>query len=121
MNFFRVLCVDDNVQMLTVLKIGLGLYGFEVTTASHGIDALMQYKAHLGDFSAVVTDNDMPNMNGLEFVRSLREMGFKGRIVVMSGRLNVEDLKAYQDYAISGFFHKPFETGLLATMLLQAD
>ena len=93
MNFFRVLCVDDNVQMLTALKLGLGIYGFEVATASHGIDALMQYKANPGDFSAVVTDNDMPHMNGLEFVCSLRKMGFKGRIVVMSGRLNVEELR----------------------------
>lgn len=119
--FFRILCVDDNVQMLTVLKLGLARYGFEVVTACQGIDALMQYKAHSGDFSAIITDHDMPQMNGLEFVRSVREMGFKGRVVVMSGRLNVENFRAYQDYAISGFFHKPFETDLLATMLLQAD
>ncbi len=104
-----------------VLKMGLGIYGFEVITASHGIDALMQYQAHGGCFGAIVTDHDMPQMNGLEFVRSLREMGYKGRIVVMSGRLNVEDLHAYQEYAISGFFHKPFETSLLAAILLQAD
>lgn len=115
------MCVDDNVQMLTALQIGLGLYGFEIITASHGIDALMQYKAHSGNFSAIVTDNDMPHMNGLEFVRSVREIGFKGRIVVISGHLKAERLQAYQDYAISGFFHKPFETSLLATMLLQSD
>jgi methylmalonyl-CoA mutase cobalamin-binding subunit len=60
-------------------------------------------------------------MNGLEFVRSVRELGFKGRIVVISGNLKPEDLRAYQDHAISGFFHKPFETGLLAAMLLRSD
>ena len=119
--FFRILCVEDNPLLHMPLKIGLGAYGFEVITASHGIDALMQYKAHSGDFSAIVTDNDMPHMNGLEFVRAVREIGFKGRIVVMSGNLKAEDLRAYQDYAISGFFHKPFEISLLATMLLQTD
>lgn len=99
--------------------MGLGMYGFEVITACHGIDALMQYKAHSGNFSAIVSDNDMPHMNGLEFVRSVREIGYKGRIVIISGRLKTEDLQAYQKHAISGFFHKPFEMSLLATMLLQ--
>lgn len=120
MNHFRILCVDDNPSLHLTLKTGLGIYGFEVTTASHGIDALMQYKAHSGDFSAIITDNDMPQMNGLEFVRSVREIGFKGQIIVMSGNLKPEALRAYQHYNISGFFHKPFEMSLLAEMLLQA-
>ena len=76
--------------MLGALKMGLGAYGFEVITASHGIDALMQYKAYAGDFSAIVTDNDMPQMNGLELVCFVRKIGFKGRIVVMSGHLKTK-------------------------------
>jgi CheY-like chemotaxis protein len=101
-----------------MLKSGLEFYGFEVTTASHGIDALKQYEAHSGDFEAIVTDNDMPQMDGLELVRSVRASGFKGRIIVISGRLGVEGLRSYQDYVVSGFFHKPFELSLLAEMLL---
>ena len=120
-SFFRILCVDDNVSVLQALKIGLEGYGFDVITASHGMEALMQFKAHGGNFGAIVTDNDMPQMNGMEFVRSVRKIGFKGRIVVMSGYFEPEDLRAYHEHTISGFFHKPFETSLLATMLLQAD
>lgn len=120
-SFFRILCVEDNPSLQGVLKAGLKAYGFEVITASHGMDALTQYKAHGGDFGAILTDNDMPRMNGGELVRSLREIGFKGRIVVMSGNFKPEDLRAYHAHAVSGFFHKPFETDLLATMLLQAD
>jgi chemosensory pili system protein ChpA (sensor histidine kinase/response regulator) len=117
----RILFVDDNVQLQSILKIGLERCGFEVITASDGIDALMQFKAHSGDFGAIVTDNDMPRMNGLELVWSVREMGFRGRIIIISSLLNREDLRAYQEYAISGFFHKPFDLDLLATMLLHAD
>jgi CheY-like chemotaxis protein len=119
--FFRILCVEDNPVLQGVWKIALERYGFEVVTASDGIDALTQYKAHGGDFGAILTDNDMPRMNGRELVRSLREIGFKGRIVVMSGNFKPGDLRAYHDHAVSGFFHKPFETDLLATMLLEAD
>jgi len=119
--FFRVLCVEDNLMFQQMLKIALGIYGFEVITASHGVDALMQYKAHEGQFGSIISDHDMPYLNGLGFVRSVREMGYKGRIVVMSGRLTVEELQEYEPHAISGFFHKPFEIALLAAMLLQAD
>jgi CheY-like chemotaxis protein len=118
---FRILCVEDNPSLQEALKMGLGKYGFEVVTASHGINALTQYKAHGGNFGAIVTDNDMPQMNGRELVRSLREMGFKGRIIVMSGHFKPDDLRAYHAHAISGLFHKPFEMELLATMLLRAD
>jgi CheY-like chemotaxis protein len=119
--FFRILCVEDNPVLQGVWKTGLEKYGFEVFTASDGMDALTQYKTHGGDFGAILTDNDMPSMNGLEFVRSVREMGFKGRIVVMSGHLKPKDIRVYQAHAVSGFFHKSFEMDLLATMLLQAD
>jgi CheY-like chemotaxis protein len=57
--FFRLLCVEDNPMFQQMLKIALGIYGFEVITASHGIDALMQYKAHGGQFGAIVSDHDL--------------------------------------------------------------
>lgn len=110
-SFFRVLYVDDNSLLHQPMKMGLGAYGFEVMTACHGIDALMQFKMHKGRFGTVITDHDMPQMNGLELARCLRNLGYAGRIVVVSGRLRVEDLHAYQEFAITGFLHKPFEAG----------
>jgi len=111
--------VEDNPVLQGVWKMALERYGFEVIPASDGIDALTQYKAHGGNFGAILTDNEMPRMNGLELVHSVRERGFKGRIVVMSGHFKPEDLRAYHAHVISGFFHKPFEISLLVTMLLQ--
>jgi CheY-like chemotaxis protein len=119
--FFRVLCAEDNPMFQQMLKIALGSYGFDVITASHGVDALMQYKTYDGQFGSIISDNDMPEMNGVALVRSVREMGYKGRIVIMSGRLTAEELKEYEPHAISGFFHKPFDVGMLAALLLQGD
>jgi CheY-like chemotaxis protein len=116
---FRILCVEDNPMFQRILTIALGTYGFEVITASNGIDALKQYNANKGQFGAIISDNEMPQMGGLEFISSVRKMGYKGRIVVMSGNLKLENLRAYQDCEISGFFTKPFNTSLLANMLLQ--
>ena len=63
----------------------------------------------------------MPRSNGLGFVCSVQEMGYKGQIVIMSGCLTVEELKEYEPHAISGFFHKPFEVAILVAMILQSE
>jgi CheY-like chemotaxis protein len=116
----RILCVDGDPSTLAALKIGLERYGFDVIRASHGIDALMQFKAN-SDFDAVVTAHDLPQANGLELIRSVRQMGYRGRIILMANNLTVKDLRAYEPHAISGFFSRPFDPSTLATMLLQAD
>jgi CheY-like chemotaxis protein len=110
----RVLCVDDNPQFLGILKAALEHNGFEVITACHGLDALKQFKIHLGIFDAIVTDNEMPQMNGLEFLRCVRKEGFKGHIYVMSGHFKEGELKAYTGLGISGSFQKPFDIKLLS-------
>ena len=119
--FFRILLVDDNPMLLQTLAVGFRSYGFEVVTASHGIDALMQFQAHGGNFAAILTDNDMPKMNGSTLVKNLRALGYRGRILVMSGRLTVSDAHAYQDLEVSVFLSKPFEIDMVATMLIQVS
>ena len=100
-----------------MLKLTLERYGFEVVAASHGVDALMQFRGCEGRFGSIIANHDMPVLNGLSLVRAVREMGYTGKIVVMSGRLSVAELYLYAPYAISGFFSKPFEISMLAAML----
>jgi two-component system cell cycle sensor histidine kinase/response regulator CckA len=117
MTMSRILVVDDDPSMLTLLKAGLSRWGFEVHTACQGVDAMMQFRAKADDITAIVTDIDMPRMGGLEFVRAVRDAGFHGRIIVMSGRMTPDELRAFQGYRVSGFFSKPFDISVLATML----
>ncbi|MCE0483404.1 MAG: response regulator [Methylacidiphilales bacterium] len=119
--FLRLLCVDDNPVLLQMLALGFSTYGFEVVTASHGIEALLQFQAYHGNFGAVLTDNDMPDMNGVALLRQLRALGYSGCVLVMSGHLTPSDGQAYQDCAVSGFLHKPFDIGMVATMLMRVD
>ena len=95
--FFRILCVDDDPSLLQMLCIGFGRHGFEVITASHGIDALMQFQANGGNFGTIISDMHMPVMDGIAFVRQVRAMGYEGRILVISGRMSAFDAHAYQD------------------------
>lgn len=114
----RILCVEDNALLKHALEKGLVRYGFEVITACHGVDGVIQFNAHQGNFSAVVTDHDMPQMNGLGLVRTIRNLGYRGQVVVISAELHMNDLIAYHQLSISGFYHKPFEIDMLANMLL---
>jgi DNA-binding response OmpR family regulator len=113
-----ILCAENDPLTQVSLKAGLEQYGFNVILASNGITALAEFEAHKNDFDAVVAENELNPGGGLELVRALRENGFQGRVVVMFEDIGVEDLNDYQDFAISGFFHKPFEPSLLAGMLL---
>jgi CheY-like chemotaxis protein len=114
----HVLCVDDNARLLKTLKTGLESCGIEVTTACDGLDALTQYQSRPGEFDAVLTDNEMPRMNGRQFVHLLREQGYKGRIFVMSGDFEEGDPELYSREGISGLLRKPFGILELKTSLM---
>ncbi|HYE72275.1 MAG TPA: response regulator, partial [Blastocatellia bacterium] len=68
---FKILLVDDEPQITRVLRRGLMAQGYEVLTANDGDEALtlfIQWKPHL-----VVTDLSMPNLDGLQLCRKIRE------------------------------------------------
>ena len=68
----RILCVDDEPTVRELLHIYLRREGFEVETAPDGLAAWLIISAHPSRFDAVITDNQMPHMTGLELVEKLR-------------------------------------------------
>jgi CheY-like chemotaxis protein len=118
-SFFRILCMDDDPALQRTLKTGLENYGFEVVSASPGFDAMMQFRTQQGQFGAIVVAHAQGQ--GSEFARSVRDMGYEGKIIVMANRLTKEELHAYEPHAISGFFSQPFDPSTLAAMLLKSD
>lgn len=66
----RVLVVEDSVTARTLLKSILGTAGYEVKTAIDGIDAYSLLRAE--SFDLVVSDVDMPKMNGFELTTKIR-------------------------------------------------
>jgi two-component system chemotaxis sensor kinase CheA len=78
----RVLVVDDSVTMRTLEKGILEGAGFEVTLAEDGLKGMSALRES-DSFDLVVTDFNMPNMNGLEFSSALRAAGFAQVPVLM--------------------------------------
>ncbi|MEX1276961.1 MAG: hybrid sensor histidine kinase/response regulator [Bacteroidota bacterium] len=65
-----VLVVEDSITARTLLRSILETAGYTVTTAIDGIDALTQLRT--GDFNIVVSDVDMPRMNGFDLTTRIR-------------------------------------------------
>lgn len=65
-----VLVVDDEPDVLFLLRIILESAGFEVRTATDGVEALSECAA--GGIDVIITDLMMPNMDGTELIRSVR-------------------------------------------------
>lgn len=68
-----IFLVDDSETMLLSLKTGLELEGFSVETAQDGVIALAKLNAGSNP-DLIITDMSMPNMNGIEFIKRVREI-----------------------------------------------
>ncbi len=66
-----ILVVDDSSTVRKFVSVSLSMQGFKVITAGDGMDALEKLPAEKPDL--IITDLNMPNMDGFEFIRTLRE------------------------------------------------
>jgi DNA-binding response OmpR family regulator len=120
MNPLRILCIDDDSALLRMLAAGLEFHGFKVVTACDGIEAVVNFRENEGRFDAIVTDRDLPEMNGFEVARMVRDEGFTGPIYMMSGRPAAYNFSNEADLRLTGFLQKPFTVSLL-TLMMQND
>jgi CheY-like chemotaxis protein len=104
----KILVADDEPDIVQALKNFLEDHGYQVFTASNGIEALeisRREKPHL-----IILDVMMPQMSGLQFVEALRsaraEIGFVP-VIVISARASMGDFFSPSD--ITHFFAKPFK------------
>ena len=112
----KVMVVDDNAELRSILRYGLDSYGFQVTFCESGTEALK--KTMHEDFDYIVTDFQMPQMNGIELTKLLRERSSRVIIIGMSGdELGMEFLNA----GANDFLQKPFVPYRLAMMIDGGD
>ncbi len=67
----KILFVDDSASMRQVVGMALKTAGYEVESAVDGKDGVA--KLGLGRFDAIITDLNMPNMNGIEFIKAIKQ------------------------------------------------
>jgi two-component system chemotaxis response regulator CheY len=113
----KILCVDDSASMRQMVKLTLSGAGYEVVEACDGRDALT--KAAGGGFNMVLTDLNMPNLDGLGLIRALREQpAFRGIPILFLTTESDEAKKSEARAAgATAWIVKPFqETQLLGVV-----
>jgi CheY-like chemotaxis protein len=103
----RVLCAEDQILMATLIRRVLERSGHEVVCVGDGREAWDRVEINPAGFDAVVTDHQMPVMNGLELVCRLRGIRFAGKIIVQSTHLSLAEERAYRALKVDAILHKP--------------
>ncbi len=113
----RVLIVDDDELILAMLGFSFDLLlpGSQVCTASDGPVALEAL--HRQSFDLILTDYDLPHLNGLEVARSAQRLSPSTRIILMTGAFFREGLPAGAHGVLNGVLHKPFTLRQLGKLL----
>ena len=102
----RVLVVDDEENIAYVVSAALRLNGFDVTTADNGRSALAAATAERPDL--IVLDVMLPDLDGLEVTRRLRQDGIRVPILFLTARDAVEDKVAGLTVGGDDYVTKPF-------------
>ncbi|MCA1325310.1 response regulator [Herbaspirillum sp. alder98] len=111
-----ILIVDDSFSLRQTISIALKAAGYNVVEASDGRDALARLDGR--KFNLVISDLNMPNLDGLSFVREMKQMtAYRFTPVIMLTTESGEALKQEGKAAgIRAWVHKPFQP----TVLLEA-
>jgi CheY-like chemotaxis protein len=112
----RIMVVDDEVSILAMTRAALENFGYQVTTAVTGMEAVTRFRENPEAIQLVITDYAMPLMDGQATIARLRKIRPNVKILVASAS-DEQFQKLSTDFRVDGFVSKPFTTeGLLSAI-----
>ena len=115
-----LLIVDDDDAVRSFVCVASRRLGYQVIEAANGIEALKQLDENPDKIALVLTDVNMPLMDGVELVKALKKRPTVTPIAVMSGRFDAYIRGALHAEGVTALLSKPFSTEALKLTLLQA-
>jgi EAL domain-containing protein (putative c-di-GMP-specific phosphodiesterase class I)/ActR/RegA family two-component response regulator len=114
----RALVVDDDPDVLLVVSRTLREAGFEVATAADGRAALATFES--GGFDAVVSDINMPALDGIQLLRALRERDLDIPVILLTGQPSVATAVRAVELGAFRYVQKPFDPDELVDLVTRA-
>lgn len=104
----KILVVDDSSVVRMSLEALFKENGYEVVTANDGAEGTKTAAAE--KFDLIISDINMPNMNGFEMIKNIREMDSQKfvPILVLTTESGSTELKKGKDIGATGWIVKPF-------------
>lgn len=103
----KILIVEDEDRLSKLLKEAIGEFFFSIIIAKDGNEGLKKFKANKPDI--VITDIMMPNCDGLEMTKNIKDIDDLIPIIVLSAYSDKEKLLKAIDIGINKYFIKPFD------------
>ncbi len=113
----KILIVDDEEVVLEVMKSFIASFGFQFATACNGVEAIEKLKDET--FEIIVTDLNMPQMDGMELLEYVTDHHPKTGVIVVTG---ISEEYSYIDVINAGaidYMTKPFDGNELIAKLLR--
>ena len=112
----RILVVDDEDSVRQIMRSSLEHFGFQVTQARGGAEALETARASPGKFSLAIVDIQMPGLDGIQTIAALRRMSPDLPIIASSGFASLENRDNAAANGVRHFLDKPFTVETLVRM-----
>ena len=114
---FRILLVDDDVQLLSLAEKIIDRLGYNVISHASSRDALEIFRDLPGQFDLVITDFRMPGMNGAELSREILRINPEIPIIMCSGYSSDFGEEDAESLGIRWFIRKPLMKKDFATLI----
>jgi len=119
MDYFRALVVDDEQDFLDAMATRMKDRGMDVSATTSAADALKLVES--GAYDAVVLDLMMPEMDGLEVLKAIKEKRPEVQIILLTGHATVQKGVEAMRFGAMDFIEKPADLKVLTEKIKQAS
>ena len=115
----KILVIDDETATLTMFRLFLKAYGYEVSLAESGEQALALFDRERHPI--VFTDVKMPGMDGLELLRRIKQIAPQTQVIVITGHGDMDLAAEALELDATDFLDKPIGRPALEAALKKAE
>ena len=114
----KILVVDDEAGIRNLIFDALSSEGFHVSLAKDGQDSLDQMENR--HFDLLITDINMPCVDGIELLKRMKKAGRKERVIIMTGKPVPQELLEGDTPPVFTQLNKPFPMNSLIEVVISA-
>ena len=115
-----ILLIDDEEMVIEISEMMLQKLGYKVLKAQDGHEGLQLFETNKTEIDLIISDLEMPEMNGKEVLDKLREIDPQIKVMLSSGALIDTDERSIINEGFDGFLKKPYSMTTLSEKMSEA-
>ena len=114
-----ILLIDDEETVINISEMMLIRLGYRVLKAQSGYEGLKLFEENKSAIDLIISDFEMPKMNGKEVMDKLRKIDPQIKVMLSSGALTEADEKNVINKGFNGFIKKPYDMNTLCEKMAE--